>query len=397
MVCALPRPNLKHHPAETFAIMKSWIKWTLVVVIVALLAAGALRVLSSRKDKAAALQAQQLSQKTQAVMTLSAADLVPVKTRLLTQTLAIAGPLKAVNAAFVKARVAGELQGLTVREGDLVKEGQVIARVESTEFQARVRQAQQQAESAKAQVDIAKRSFENNRSLVDQGFISKTALESSLASLAAAEANFQAAQAGAEVAVKSLQDTVLRAPISGLIAQRLAQSGERVGIDARIVEIVDLSRLELEASLSPADSLRVAVGQTARLNIEGAAKPLSAKVVRVNPSAVAGSRAVLAYLALASSPGLRQGLFAQGTLELGQVQTLTVPMSAVRTDKPQPYVQIVVNGRIVHQNVALGVQGDFEGQAMVGIQDVPENALILSGSVGVLQADTQVKINTGAL
>ena len=377
--------------------MKSWMKWTLVVVIVALLAAGVLRVLSSRKEKASALQAQQASQKTQAVMALSAADLVPVKTRLLTQTLAIAGPLKAVNAAFVKARVAGELQGLTVREGDLVKEGQVIARVESTEFQARVRQAQQQAESAKAQVDIAKRSFENNRSLVDQGFISKTALESSLASLAAAEANFQAAQAGAEVAVKSLQDTVLRAPISGLIGQRLAQSGERVGIDARIVEIVDLSRLELEASLSPADSLRVAVGQTARLNIEGAAKPLSAKVVRVNPSAVAGSRAVLAYLALASSPGLRQGLFAQGTLELGQVQTLTVPMSAVRTDKPQPYVQIVVNDRIVHQNVVLGVQGDFEGQAMVGIQDVPENALILSGSVGILQADTQVKINTGAL
>jgi len=376
--------------------MKSWIKWALVAVIIALLAAGALRVLSSRKDKAAALQAQQVSQKTEAVMSLTAADLVPVKTRLLTQTLAIAGPLKAVNAAFVKARVAGELQGLTVREGDLVKEGQVIARVESTEFQARVRQAQQQAESAKAQVDIAKRSFDNNRSLVDQGFISKTALESSLASLAAAEANFQAAQAGAEVAVKSLQDTVLRAPISGLIAQRLAQTGERVAVDARIVEIVDLSRLELEASLSAADSLLVTVGQMAQLTVEGAAKPISAKVVRVNPSAVAGSRAVLAYVALTSTAGLRQGLFAQGALELGKVKTLTVPMSAVRTDKPQPYVQIVVNGRIVHQNVVLGVRGEFEGQSMVGIQDVPENASILSGTVGVLQAGTQVKLNTGA-
>ena len=376
--------------------MKSWIKWALVAVIVALLAAGALRVLSSRKDKAAALQAQQVSQKTEAIMSLTAADLVPVKTRLLTQTLAIAGPLKAVNAAFVKARVAGELQGLSVREGDLVKEGQVIARVESTEFQSRVRQAQQQAESAKAQVDIAKRSFENNRSLVDQGFISKTALESSLASLAAAEANFQAAQAGAEVAVKSLQDTVLRAPISGLIAQRLAQTGERVAIDARIVEIVDLSRLELEASLSAADSILVTVGQAAQLTIEGAAKPIAAKVVRVNPSAVAGSRAVLAYVALASTAGLRQGLFAQGTLELGKVQTLTVPMSAVRTDKPQPYVQIVVNGRIVHQNVVLGVRGEFEGQSMVGIQDVPENASILSGTMGVFQSGTQVKLNTGA-
>ncbi len=377
--------------------MKSWIKWALVVVIVALLAAGGMRVLSSRKDKAAALQAQQISQKAEVVMSLTPADLVPVKTRLLTQTLAIAGPLKAVNAAFVKARVAGELQGLTVREGDLVKEGQVIARVESTEFQSRVRQAQQQAESAKAQVDIAKRSFENNRSLVDQGFISKTALESSLASLAAAEANFQAAQAGAEVAVKSLQDTVLRAPIAGLIAQRLAQTGERVAIDARIVEIVDLSRLELEASLSAADSLLVAVGQSAQLTIEGAAKPIAAKVVRVNPSAVAGSRAVLAYLSLASTTGLRQGLFAQGALELGKVQTLTVPMSAVRTDKPQPYVQIVVNGRIVHQNVVLGVRGEFEGQTLVGVQDVPENASILSGTAGVFQAGTQVKINTGTL
>lgn len=377
--------------------MKPWIKWALVAVIVALLAAGALRVLSSRKDKAAALQAQQVSQKTEAIMSLTAADLVPVKTRLLTQTLAIAGPLKAVNTAFVKARVAGELQGLTVREGDLVKEGQVIARVESTEFQARVRQAQQQAESAKAQVDIAKRSFENNRSLVDQGFISKTALESSLASLAAAEANFQAAQAGAEVAVKSLQDTVLRAPISGLIAQRLAQTGERVAIDARIVEIVNLSRLELEASLSAADSLLVTVGQAAQLTIEGATQPIAAKVVRVNPSAVAGSRAVLVYVALASTAGLRQGLFAQGALELGKVQTLTVPMSAVRTDKPKPYVQIVVNGRIVHQNVVLGVRGEFEGQTLVGVQDLPENAMILRGSVGVLQADTQVKINTGTL
>ena len=377
--------------------MKSWIKWALAAVIVALLVAGALRVLSSRKDKATALQAQQTSQKTEAIMALSPADLVPVKNRLLTQTLAIAGPLKAVNATFVKARVAGELQGLTVREGDLVKEGQIIARVDATEFQARVRQAQQQAESAKAQVDIAKRSFENNRSLVDQGFISKTALESSLASLAAAEANFQAAQAGAEVATKSLQDTVLRAPISGLIAQRLAQTGERVGVDARIVEIVDLSRLELEASLSAADSLLVTVGQTARLSIEGAAQALGAKVVRVNPSAVTGSRAILAYLALTPTPGLRQGLFAQGTLNLGQVQTLSVPMSAVRTDKPQPYVQIVVNDRIVHQNVTLGMRGEFEGQAMVGIQDVPENALILSGSAGVLQPGTPVKVNAGAL
>ena len=376
--------------------MKSWMKWALVGLVLALLAAGVWRVVSSRKEVEKTLAAQQASQKTEAVMALTPIDLVRVQNIMLTRSLPIAGSLKAVNSAFVKARVAGELQGLTVREGDSVKAGQIIARVDAAEFQARVRQAQQQAESAKAQVDIAKRSFENNRSLVDQGFISKTALESSLASLAAAQANYQAAQAGAEVAVKSLDDTVLRAPISGLIAQRLAQPGERIAVDGRVVEIVDLTRLELEASLSASDSLLVAVGQQAQLSIEGASRPLTAKVVRVNPSAVAGSRAVLAYLVLESTAGLRQGLFAQGTLELGKAKTLALPLSAVRTDKPAPYVQLLVKDQVQHQAVTVGLSGEFDGQPMVSIQGVPEDATVLSGSVGVLRAGTRVTLGAGA-
>ncbi len=376
--------------------MKVWMKWAAAGLVVALLIAGALRVMASRKNTAKALQAQQTAQSTDAVIALAPGDLVQVKNIMLTQSLPISGPLKAFSSAFIKARVAGELQDLTVREGDFVKTGQIIARVDSTEFQARVRQARQQAESAKAQVDIAKRSFENNRSLVDQGFISKTALESSLATLSAAEANYQAAQAGAEVAVKSLEDTVLRAPISGLVAQRLAQSGERIAVDARVVEIVDLSRLELEASLSASDSLLVAVGQQAQLTVEGAAKPLTAKVVRVNPSAVAGSRAVLAYLALESAPGLRQGLFAQGMLLIGKSNTLAAPLNAVRTDKPQPYVQQISNGVVVHQTVDLGLRGELDGQTMVSLTGVPQDAMILSGSAGTLRAGTRVKLIAGA-
>ena len=376
--------------------MKRWLKWIVIGLIVAVLALGALRTLSARKAKKEALQAQQDSQKTQTAIEVAPTDVVRVKTLELVQGLAISGPLKAVNSAFVKARVAGELQGLTVREGDVVKSGQVIARVDSTEFQARVRQAQQQAESAKAQVEIAKRSFDNNRSLVDQGFISKTALDSSIATLSSAEANYQAARAGADVASKSLDDTVLRAPISGLIAQRLAQPGERVAIDARIVEIVDLRRLELEASVSATDSLGVQVGQTAQLAIEGASKPLQAKVVRINPSAAASSRAVLAYLAIEPNPGLRQGLFAQGILATGMTQAPAVPLSAVRTDKPQPYVQLISNGQVVHQTVVMGARGEFEGQTMVGIQGVAEGTTVLGGSVGSIRAGTLVKMAAGA-
>jgi RND family efflux transporter MFP subunit len=376
--------------------MKRWMKWIVIGLILALIAAGALRALSGRKAQKAALEAQQTAQKTQAAIELAPTDLVAVKTVQLSQGLAISGPLKAVNSAFVKARVAGELQGLTVREGDFVKAGQIVARVDSTESQARVRQAQQQAESAKAQVDIAKRAFDNNRSLVEQGFISKTALDSSIATLSSAEANYRAAQAGADVAGKSLDDTVLRAPIAGQIAQRLAQPGERVSVDARIVEIVDLSRLELEASLSATDSLNVKVGQTAQLTVEGAAKPLNARVVRVNPSAVAGSRAVLAYLAIDTEAGLRQGLFAQGLLATGAVNALAVPLSAVRTDKPQPYVQVLADGKIVHRTVTVGTRGDVAGQTMVGIEGVADGASVLTGSVGTVREGTLVKSKAAA-
>jgi RND family efflux transporter MFP subunit len=376
--------------------MKRWLKWIVAGLVLALVVAGALRALAARNAQKEVIAAQQNEQKAQATIELLDSDQVLVQMIDLPRVLAISGPIKAVNSAFIKARVAGELQGLTVREGDYVKAGDIIARVDATEYQARVRQAQQQAQAAKAQVDIAKRSFDNNRSLVNQGFISNTALESSSATLAAAEATYGAAQAGIDVANKSLEDTVLRTSIAGLVAQRLAQPGERVSIDARVVEVVDLNRLELEASLNAADSLQVRTGQVAKLSVEGADKPLSAKVVRINPSAVVGSRAVLVYLAIESAPGLRQGLFAQGTLKTGESRTLTVPLSAVRTDKPAPYVQMLNQGQVAHQTVSIGARGEVNDQPMVSVQGIAEGATVLTGSVGNLRAGTRVKLAGGA-
>ena len=316
------------------------------------------------------------------------------RTQLLRSGLPITGVLKAERSAIVKARVPGELRDLTVREGDTVQVGQVIARVESTEYADRVRQAQQQADAARAQVDIAQRQYDNNAALVQQGFISPTALDNSLASLNAARASHRAAQAGTEVLRKSLADTVLRAPIDGQIAQRLAQPGERVAPEARIIEIVDLSRLELEAALSPADSVAVRVGQSASLSIEGVAEPVPATVARINPSAQAGSRSVLVYLRVAAQPGLRQGLFAQGQLATGQQQALAVPLNAVRIDKPLPYVQRVADGRIAHQSVQLGARGEIAGETWVAAQGVPEGAQVLRGTAGALREGTQVKLLT---
>ena len=370
--------------------MKPWMKWAAVGLVVMLLVAGAARTLSARKARQSALDAQQSAQKTQVSMALAAADLVQAKTLELTQNVAVSGPIRAVNTAWVKARVPGELRDLAVREGDSVRAGQVLARIDPTESDARVRQARQQAAAAKAQVDIAQRSFDNNRALVAQGFISSTALESSQANLAAAQANYAATQSGTELATKALDDTVLRSPLTGQISQRLVQTGERVAVEARIVEIVDNRQLELEASLNAADSLQVKVGQSANLQLDGAAQTLSAKVVRINPSAMAGSRAVLIYLALSPSTNLRHGLFAQGTLNVGTVNALALPLSAVRTDMPQPYVQLVNNNQVQHVNVTLGARGELAGVAMVAVTGIPEGSVVIDGTVGSLRAGTLV-------
>ena len=368
--------------------MSRWLKTALVLLALIAVVVLGWRGYAARQ---ATRQAQSAPVK-DPVIELSAIDLATAHVVELTSGLPISGALKAVNSAIVKARVPGELQGLTVREGDRVEAGQVIARVESTEYADRVRQAQQQADAAKAQVEIAQRQVDNNAALVRQGFISKTAADNSLASLNTAQANHRAAQAGIDVLRKSLADTVLRAPISGQVSQRLAQPGERVAPEARIVEIVDLSRLELEASISPADSVAVRVGQQALLRIEGVAQPVAATVARINPSAQAGSRSVLIYLTVAAQPGLRQGLFAQGQLATETQRALAVPLNAVRTDKPLPYVQVVEGDRIAHRTVQTGVRGQVDGELWVAVQGVADGARLLRGAAGVVREGTQVKL-----
>ena len=369
--------------------LRSKLTWLLLI---ALLAGGAAYWQSRRSAAPAAAPAAApttTAPVAQTVVELLPADVSQIHTQTLIRTLPVSGNLKALNSVTVKARVAGELLSLQVREGDTVKAGQVIAKIDPTEFQRKLRQAEQQADAAKSQIDIAQRQFNNNIALVDQGFISKTALETSEATLTGARATYNAAVAAADVARKTLEDAVLLSPISGQIAARLAQPGERVAVDQKLVDIVDLSSLELEATLSPADAMDVRVGQQAQLTLEGRDRTLYAQVQRINPNVQSNSRSVLVYLRLQKATGLRQGLYGQGQLELGSRQVLALPLETVRTDKPQPYVQLMVNGRVMHQTVSLGERGVLAGgdasQVWVEVNGVAADAQVLSARTGVLR------------
>ena len=374
-------------------------RWIVVGLIVLALAGGIWRAVSQKRVQQAAASAPPV---TQTQIELASTDTLQADIRDITQGLPVSGTVKALNYAVIKARVAGEVKEILVREGDAVKAGQVLARIDPIEYQRRWAQAQETALAAKSQMEIAQRQWDTNKALVDQGFISKAAMDNSLASYQGAVATQKAAIAGAEVSRKALDDATLLAPFSGVIAVRAAQVGERVSIDAKVLELVDLSKLEVEVPVSPSESLDVRVGQVASLQLEDRKENVTAKVKRISPSAQAGSRSVLIYLSLDKPEGLRHGLFAKGMLGLGKSQVMAVPLSSVRTDRAKPYVQVVESVgdqlQVAHKIVTLGARGmdlaQPEAEPWVGVTGLTAGSTVLQGQVGALREGLLVKYTT---
>lgn len=368
--------------------MKRIVKWGLPLAAVALIVGLSVRGVLQRHS-----QAEVAVTTAPAALELAPQDLVTVRRQPVQRTLPVSGTVEAIRTAVVKAKVAAELRELGVREGQAVRAGQVLGRLDATEFEARLRQARQQAEAARAQVDIAERTLQNNRALVEQGFISRNALDTAVSNAAAARASLLAAEAAADLARKALDDAVLRAPIDGWVSQRFVQPGERVAVDARVLEIVDLSALELRAVLPPEQVGAVRLGAVAALRVDGLPAPVPARVVRINPSAQAGTRAVPVYLSLDAREGLRHGLFATGRVEVARETALALPESAVRLDEARPYVLLLQGQRLVRRAVQADGGAEVDGEPVRVIRSgVAEGDRVLAGTVGGVRDGTAVRL-----
>jgi RND family efflux transporter MFP subunit len=312
-------------------------------------------------------------------------DLYIVEPGALERSLPLTGSLTPFTEATVKAKVAGELVQVPVREGESVKQGQVIARVDLTEVQARVAAREADVQAAKAQLTWAEKNRAQQKALLDKGFISTSAFDNIQSNHDVAVAKLRAAEADLVVARKSLGDAVLVAPFAGIVAQRHAQPGERVALDAKVVSIVDLSRLELEASVPPAAIGQVRVGQPMEFRVEGfGERAFAGRIERINPAATAGSRSISVYAVIDNREGLlRGGMFAQGALTLARVEnTLSVPVTAVREDIGQTYVYAIENGLVKRKNVKVGA-ADAGGRVQV--------------LEGLAAGDRIVRVNLGSL
>jgi RND family efflux transporter MFP subunit len=317
----------------------------------------------------------------------------------LQQVMQLTGTLRAVDQVTVKAKVAAEVRAVMVREGESVRSGQVLVELDTSEYEARVAQARGNLNNARAQMEIATKTRDNNLALVEKGFISKNAFDNSASQYAAAKASVDSAQGALDIVLKSLNDTVSRAPISGLVSARLVQPGEKVAIDSRLLEIVNLQQLELEAAVPSSDISKVAIGQKVELRVEGLSQRFDGKVVRINPATQAGSRSVPVYVQVANPQNLlRVGMFADGRLLLSnKAGALTLPQSAVRKVNDGSFVFAIVNNKIERLPVTLGSTGLVGNDHHVEITSGLEvGAQVIRSDMGNLTPGTPVRINVTA-
>ncbi|MFL9947326.1 efflux RND transporter periplasmic adaptor subunit [Paraburkholderia agricolaris] len=323
-------------------------------------------------------------------------DLTTVSRRTLSETLPLTGSLRAVTQAAVKSKVAGSALNVMVREGDPVKTGQILAKIDARDYVARAEQTRGQMAAMAGQLDIARQTLDNNRVLVEKGFISKNAFDTAQSQYQIARANLDAAKAALASSNLSLDDTVVRSPLDGQIASRTVEPGEKVAVDTKLFDVVDLRTLELEAPVPVGEIGRVRIGQPIQIAFDGIDTPIQGSITRINPAAQAGSRSIMVYVQVANPSGtLRVGMFGTGTISVGSRQNaLVVPATAIRTDGTRHTVYALVNGKLVEQTVETGVTGDADGSAWIEIVGGPltPGQQIVQNNLGSLRIGSTVHV-----
>lgn len=372
---------------------RRWRKPLAALLVVALAGGGWFAVKSRNAPPPAA--AQKKADKP-TVFELARNDVVTVEARELALRLPLSGSLAPLAQATVKSKVSGVVLATTVREGMNVSAGQVIARLDDADARARVAQQSALVKEASARLAMAAKNEANSQALLKQNYISQNSFDTTRNSVELAQAAVDAARAQLDLARIALNDTVIRAPLAGVVSKRFVQAGEKLSPDSPVMAIVDLQHLTLDAQVPASDIPRVQVGQDVRFKVDGFdGRAFSGKVARINPAAEPGSRAMLVYISVDNSDRvLRAGMFAKGDITTRKsTPRPIVPLAALRKDGARDVVYKVEGGKVLAQPVELGMRNLDEGMAEV-TAGVEPGAVLLAVPLDGVKPGSAVKLAT---
>lgn len=286
-------------------------------------------------------------------------------------TISASGTLNPVKSVQVGTQVSGMLQEIYVDFNDVVKKGQVIARIDAREWQARFEQAE-------ANYILANRNHENNKRLLEKNFISQAAVDQTLSA-------YKSAKAAMAMAKKALDDTVIRAPVDGVVVKRSVERGQTVAASLQAPELFiiaqDLSDMQVETAIDESDVGRITEGMTASFTVDAfPGRVFQSKVKQVRKAPV-NIQNVVTYTVLltAENPDLKllPGMTANASIITEQKEkVLRVSNAALRFKMPE-MIAGIESGKAADKSANVSVPGSAASSAAKpeGAKDRPAKGM----------------------
>jgi RND family efflux transporter MFP subunit len=283
------------------------------------------------------------------------APVVAAASAVIDDVIAAAGTLGSKNTSVLSSKIMGKVVALNVHEGDPVKEGQLLLKIESGEITAQVIQAQAAYNNAKLQYDRIKSLFDVRAA---------TQMEMDQATL-----GLQTAEAGLKAATAMESYTVITAPISGQIVEKRINLGEMAMPGQPVLRIEDNRSLRLEAMVRESDLVHIRTGQSVKVQIDAMpGKDLNGRVAQVVPAADVRTHSFLVKIDIPSERGLITGMYGKAFFSKGRRIAVTVPKTAVVDMAGITGVYIVgADGRAAFQMVQLGMDQGSTVEVLTGL------------------------------
>lgn len=304
---------------------------------------------------------------------LGPSDVAAVRATDLVAGVPVSGTLQPSVDIRIASPIPEVVEAVLVKEGQAVRQGQVLARFRATALQPA-------ALSAEAQRRKAANDFGRMQNLLKEGAVSQSDVET-------AEVALRAAEAAEALATKRLEEATVRAPVSGVISERHVESGDRVKDGDHLFQLVNTADLEFEATVPSEFAARVRRGAPVMLRVSGAPDAgLGGRITRVNAAVDPATRQLKVYVAVPNrGERLVGGLYASGRVILGQAHgALAVPQAGIRTDSAgKSYVLIVESGRLARRDVTTGLVDEQAGLVQVTAGIMAGNVVVIGAAEGL--------------
>lgn len=263
----------------------------------------------------------------------------------------------------VGSRISGVVKKLRANIGDYVQAGQVIAEIDDAELRAKLNQNLAAVNKARADYDYAKLNMERQASLLEQNYISRQTYDLAENAFKIADAQLKQAEANAEVAKVQLSYTSIYALTSGVIASVSTQEGETVmaGLAApTFVNIIDLTRLEVQVYVDETDIGKILIGQEATFTVDTYSDTdFKGNVTAIYPKAVIQDN-VVNYIVVVEiidfkDKILRPEMTATVTIHLEtRKNVIAIPSKAIIRERGERFVTVMENGTAISRKIKTG-------------------------------------------